>query len=528
MRSLHKTLGLRLARAKRISRIAMLVVAIGPATACAQTNDQPDPCLYGFEWLHKVRFPLQPDPHAAYSYIAPKLPTDGTPVGFLVEGDYPYSTWFSWTMYDAQAQAVSVMSDKATVPAPGSVNPFVIGNRVMEPKRHYRMLLLPNGATAGSSLADIPNKLTIPTDVATSILAYRVYQAFPGYNLGGSGGETHTPFPAIYAVNYKTGEKLSCSAYNAIPASVGHLPTDTPPVDNLYGTNPPPNARKSADHSAHAAAKPQTQSPIPPKWQYAPVIDPTLVTFTRPPLLPGADVSSIPPPDQCAGYLGAGLNPNKIAIIRIPQVPTVFDTLTLNGQTVFPDTQGAYYSLVMYGASVGTYAPGEPITTALADSELKPDATGGSTLVVWPRDLPNTEREELFTYARAQGWALLRNGKAGDLTSANMLIRLKGASASYYGAYTPLPGVRTGVPCYFNDKPNGTLWSALEGASDPMTYVASFQNLGNAAPQGVECTSTADALNGACLGRLQDYIHRTGGKYSNPGSQPPPSVASQK
>ncbi|WP_232437863.1 hypothetical protein, partial [Burkholderia ubonensis] len=71
MKSLYKALGLRLARAKRISRIAMLVVAIGPATACAQANAQPDPCLYGFEWLHKVRFPLQPDPHAAYSYIAP-------------------------------------------------------------------------------------------------------------------------------------------------------------------------------------------------------------------------------------------------------------------------------------------------------------------------------------------------------------------------------------------------------------------------------------------------------------------------
>ena len=41
-------------------------------------------------------------------------------------------------------------------------------------------------------------------------------------------------------------------------------------------------------------------------------LDPDLIEFTRPPLLPGADVSSIPPPDNCAGYLGAATS------MRIP------------------------------------------------------------------------------------------------------------------------------------------------------------------------------------------------------------------
>jgi hypothetical protein len=522
---------------KFIVRIAMLLFTMAPSAAFSQGNGQPEPCLYAFEWLHTFRFPLQPDPHASYSYVLPKQPTDGTPLGFLVEGEFPYAVWFSWTIYGAQGKPTSLVSDTAVVPEPGNVNPFIVGAHVLDNRRHYRMLLLPQGATAGSSLGDVPNHLTLPGNVATATLAYRVYQAFPGHNQGGSSGATRTPFPAVFAVNYKTGEKLSCSAYNAVPASIGRLPADTPNIQNLYGTDSSTAAEEASSFMAPEGGDSMTQEasdlpstaaiqapplPIPLKFEFAPQIDPALVTFTRPPLAAGADVSSIPPPDNCSGYLGARLNPRRISIIRIPQVPTVFDPLQLNRHTRYPDAQGAYFSLVMYGAAIATYAPGKPFSASLADSELQPDFTGGATLVVWPRDLPIPEREQLFAYARANGWALVRNGRVGALTTANMLIRLKGASSTYYGAYTALPGVRTGVPCYFNGAPDGTPWTAIETANNPMTYVASFQNLGNAAPQGVQCTSTADVLNGSCLFRLKDYIRQTGGQYFNPGNVPPP------
>jgi hypothetical protein len=29
-------------------------------------------CNYYFEWLDRVRFPLQADPHAAYTYVVPR------------------------------------------------------------------------------------------------------------------------------------------------------------------------------------------------------------------------------------------------------------------------------------------------------------------------------------------------------------------------------------------------------------------------------------------------------------------------
>lgn len=502
--------------------------ATGPASPQQQQLTTPaSACLYAFEWIHSVRFPLQADPHAAYSYVVPTLPADGQPVGFLIDADFPYAAWFSWTTYGEHARAFSLASDHDIVPDPGSVNPFVTFNPVFAPVRHYRLLLLPPGASVAPSLADIPNRLTMPTDVSTFAIAYRVYQAFPGYDLGGSGGPTNTPFPAVYAIDYETGEPLDCAGYNALPPTIGRPPTDTPEVYNLYGTTAADIA-PGREHRALAEAERILRVPelaaLQSKvgWQFAPQIDPTLVTFTRPPLVAGADVSSIPPPDNCAGYLGASVDPRRVALIRIPHVAAIFETAALAPDTLYPDSEAAYTSLTMYGAAVNTYEPGEAESTSLANAEFQPDATGGSTIVVWPRNLPTGERESLFDYARRNGWALIRGGKAGPFTTANMFLRLKGASPDYYGAYTPIPDVRTGVPCYFDNAPRGTPWTAIESAPDPMSYVASFQNIGDAAPQGVHCASVAEVLDGSCLIRLEAHIEESGGTYFSSGGVSPP------
>ena len=181
----------------------------------------------------------------------------------------------------------------------------------------------------------------------------------------------------------------------------------------------------------------------------------------------------------------------RIALIRIPHITSFFETAALDTNTTFPDSEAAYISLAMYGATVNIYKPDEPESASLANADFQPDVTGGSTIVVWPRRLPAREREQFFAYARAHGWALMRGGRVGPLTTANLLLRIKRANDSYYGGYTPVAGGRTGVPCYFDGAPQGALWSEIENAADPMAYVASFQNLGNAAPQGVHCASVA-------------------------------------
>jgi hypothetical protein len=116
----------------------------------------------------------------------------------------------------------------------------------------------------------------------------------------------------------------------------------------------------------------------------------------------------------------------------------------------------------------------------------------------------------------------MRGGRVGPFTTANWLVRLKRAD-DYYGGYTTLPHRRTGVPCYCDGAPQGALWSAIENAADPMSYVASCQTLGHAAPQGLHCASTAEVLNGSCVRRPETSIEDTGGKYFHPGHIPPPS-----
>ena len=518
--------------------IGLALVVVSPSSA-KKLQVQPDPCLYAFEWIHSVRFPLQADPHASYSYvIVPKLPAHGIPVGFLIDAEFPYAAWFSWTIYGENALAVSLARDFEIIPDAESTNPFVYGNPISTPNRSYRLLLLPPdippGKTIAPLLADIPakNRLTIPIHKTPTGIVYRVYQAFPLYDLGGSSGPTSTPFPSVYAVNYETGERLDCSQYDAVPSTIGRLPTDTPEVYNLYyGTEPAKDAPKlklralaESNRLLRAPNFAALRSKI--GWQYAPEIDPTLVTFTRPPLAPGSDVSSIPTPDQCAGYLGARVDPHRIALIRIPHIA---ETPEISQEELFPDDpQAVYISLTMYGASVNPYDPGESESTSLANAEFQIDEPGGgSTILIWPRNLSGCDREELFAYARAHDWALMRGGRVGPLTTANLLVRIKRSSNHYYGAYTPLEEYgRCGVPCYFDGAGQGASWIDIENAPDPMHYVASFQNLGNAAPQGVHCASVAEVLNGSCLNRLEAHIEKTGGEYYNPGYIPPPNYGS--
>ena len=351
--------------------IAVILLTVVVIAGAHQPPTQAAPCLYGFEWLHRFRFPLQADPHGSYSYVVvPKLPAGGEPVGFLVDAQFPYAAWFSWTIYGENADAVSLATDHKINPDPGSINPFVNGNPVFAPNRHYRLLLLPPeippGRTVTPALADIPNPITIPLEESVTVIAYRVFQAFPGYSLGGSDGPTNTPFPSVYAINYETGKTLDCSQYNAVPPTIGRLPTDTPDVYNLYGTEPGrvssgPDRRALTDATRLLHQVPgfaDLQSKI--GWQFAPEIDPALVTFTRVPLAAGADVSSIPPPDNCAGYLGARVDPRRIALIRIPHVTSFFETAALDTNTKFPDSEAAYISLTMYGATVNIYKPDEP------------------------------------------------------------------------------------------------------------------------------------------------------------------------
>ncbi len=473
------------------------------ASSTTAASGDPSTCGYLYEWVETFRFPLQPDPHAAYTYVIPKITDD--PVGYEITGSFPYASWTEWMVYTglaAKAQPYSVVKDSDITPESGSANPFVAGTPVLSADRDFRLLVVPEGtdpSTLDDSLQDVPesNVLSSPTDGRSFIVANRVYNAFPDYNQGGAAGPTDTPFPTVRSVDLTTGEGVDCSSLNLVP-------DPKPPTDMPDGTGDASSVTLDGGESFGAGPGAGSSGS---GFEAAPALDPALIEFTRPPLLPGADVSSVPPADDCAGYLGAATSTTEIGLIRIPDVPTWFDTTALDESTEFVQEEATYISLTQYGASVSTYDPGQPTTGSLGNEELLVDGSGGSTIVVWPRTLTEAEQQQVFDLAEQNGWALLRGGEQGDETTANLFLRMKGTSPSYQGGFVPT-SERAGVPCYFDDDPDATSWAQVTGD----TYVASARSIGGAAPQGVNC-SLDDYLDGSCLEDLKGYIASTGGSY---------------
>jgi hypothetical protein len=474
--------------------------APSPSTTTPTTSPTPgNPvCGYLYEWIHAWLFPLQPDAHAAYSAIVPSVTTD--PIAYVIKGPMPYASWMSWMVYDSKAVGFSLQKGEEIVPDAGSTNPFVVGNQLMAPSRNYTVLILPKGATGvDPTLQAIPNMIETPdpADPASgnwSLIVNRVYNAFPGYDLAGARGATNTPFPSVTAVNYKTGEPVDCAQYNLLPNN-GKPPTETPAEP---GNVPIPGLVRL-----------KTGETIPigfHGFQQAPQIDPDLITFTRPPLLPGADLPSVPPPDSCAGYLGARTDPNRIGLIRVPKLPSTLVTTDVDETSTFVQKDVTFYSFDMYGALRQEYAPGFPRNASIGNQQVLNDGTGGATIVVWPRDLPLAEKDQVVALARSNSWTLMRGGADGPVTSANMLVRMKRADPNY-------PSRTSNLPCFFDNQPPRTPWSELQNAADPTPFVASFNTLGAGAPQGVNCT-VEEFLNGTCLANLKSYISSTGGSYT--------------
>ena len=173
----------RLAFARRILCTAVIGAAVAAAAStfpsgvasAAKVKPQPvtsTPCDYYYEWLGKVRFPLQPDPHATYSYVAVSDQAAPDGIGFLVQGDFVHTAWTSWMTYDSQVNPTSVANfvnnppantDNPIMPDAGSVDPFLTGQPMLGTPRKFTLLFTPNGYSgaiaatlAGLATAGIP------------------------------------------------------------------------------------------------------------------------------------------------------------------------------------------------------------------------------------------------------------------------------------------------------------------------------------------------------------------------------------
>jgi hypothetical protein len=335
-----------------------------------------------------------------------------------------------------------------------------------------------------------------------------VYNAFPGYDKGGAGGPRNVAFPTTQAVDLATGAVIDCgpiSMFGGGSSDPAASPAPTP-APNGSGTGVITLRNGKTITVGGQGSRDGSEAGA----EYAPELDPDLIEFTRPPLLPGSDVSAVPPVDSCAGYLGARMSTSRIGLIRMPHVATWFDTSNITDETLYEQNEADDISFTQYGNKVGVYRPGDPRSGSLADDELLVDETGGSTIVVWPRSLTKAEQKQVFKEARRNGWALIRGGGSGEITTANLFVRLKGADPSYTGGYSPTSDV-SGVPCYFDNDPTAS-WTSLTG----QTYVAGPANIGAGAPMGVNCT-VKQFLDGRCLTRLKTTISEAGGSYEATG-----------
>jgi hypothetical protein len=498
-------------------------------------------CNYWYEWLGVVRFPLQPDPHAAYSYVVPSNQAGADGVAFMVTGDFVHAAWTSWMAYTGVMQPFSVAnfvnnppanSNNPVQPNAGSISPFLAGNQMLATPRKFTLLFTPNGYTGpiASTLAGVPrssipapNIKPYPTAGHGNtgdwwLLGNRNYAALPGYNPGGS---TEDTFPTVTAVDLATGQPVDCQQYNQIPDRLQRPPTDPP---NALNYGPVPVRFQLKNGSIFTGMDDPADNAV---AQFGPTNPNRRVVFTRPPLLPGGDVATVPPPENCSGYVMSTLDPNALSLIRVPHIANYTDNENVTASTTYPNPanpsqpwETAYQSVVQYGNSSGLYLPNTPFTTALANAEFKIDRTGGSTILVWPRNLPASDQIRVFAYAHRQGWALVRGGTRGPETGANLGFRIKASASDYFGATSKLP-------CYFGSSANpqnpGVPWSSVPVGTQnaPSQWVATAANMGkrvangviSAAPQGVTCPTVRNLTSGRCVTELRNYITATGGSY---------------
>jgi hypothetical protein len=219
--------------------------------------------------------------------------------------------------------------------------------------------------------------------------------------------------------------------------------------------------------------------------QKAPRPNPDQVAFYRNPVVaaPYADVQSVPgygdPPDACGGYVLANLRDDRVNLVRVPQVPTYANYAGATSETLnnSDEVDVQFYSFVVYGAAKQVSAVGSPENSQIGNTQIKQDADGGATVMVWPRSAPEDVQEKLFAYARERGWNILKGGIETAAAPNTMIIREKGQNSSWKNAISANPAT-PGAPCPQTTDPS------IEMPDNPPSAAVTQQNgMGLTAPQ---------------------------------------------
>ena len=481
-------------------------------------------CPQIVDWSSADFYPIQPSFSAGYQLFAQKNQGD---VGYILDGDFPYSNWMAWYVYSGKGVPLAKLAGKDITPQSGATNPNVDGKPVLAPERAYRIYFMPHGTPSDvlSQMKDEgKNVLLLPAEKGasggsgTASIVGRSYWSFAGYNRSGYGGPTKTPFPELRAYQVASDGTLSDEPVNcAFRKGLSRVPTKL-----QFDTQTQKPVISFAKAPKQANLKLRGELPDQQVFtggeigrQKAPQPNPDAVSFFRNPVLaaPYADVESVPgygnPPDACGGYVMANLRNNRVALVRVPKVPSYADysgatSSTLNTSN---DDEVQFYSVVVYGAAKQLDKVGSPDNSQIGNTQIKEDAGGGATVMVWPRNASQAEQQRLFAYAKARGWNILKGGQETAAAPNTMIVREKGQNSDWKYALSANPSTK-GAPCPQTTNPSITM-----PENPPSAAVTQKNGMGLSAPQGAECT-VAETLNGGCLKKLKGIITSSGGVFS--------------
>jgi hypothetical protein len=496
-------------------------------------------CPQAFDAAQADYFPVQPSFSAGYSAAAQLLNSDTADWAYVVTGDYPYSYWMSWYLYNTKGVPLFKVSDKDIAPDAGSTNPFVPGNPILAPTRHYSVIFMPADTPAdviSSMQAAGKNVALLPAVGSTPgvSIVFRSYWSLSNDNLGdydrfGYGGPTKTPHHSILAFQTDpTTGKLTdtpvsdCAAQSQVPQKLAYNPaTNSPVIDFKAGT--PPKREDLTDLPQFLLQTGSFSGVLGSEFPPAPV--PGEVQFYRNVAAnsPYADVSSAPPvgdpPDSCGGYVMANLPNDVVSLVHVPKVPTFPDyqgatDTTLNNNNEF---NLAFYSAVIYGAEKQLDALGTVKNSQLGNRQIKANDDGSATIVLYPRSATDDEVAAIKAVVDANGWNLLRSGEQTALVPNLMVIREKGSNSSWPNSLSP-NSATAGAPCPQTDNPTLPL-----PQDPPDAQVTQFNGMGLSAPQGQNCSVEA-FLSGTCLKDFGAQLAQDGSVWSATSKTPPEQV----
>jgi len=509
------------------------------STSSASTAVSGNQCPMAFDASEADFYPVQPSFSAGYTMSIQKLDSTTATWAYEISGDFPYSQWMAWYLYDIKGVPLFKFSDSAITADPGSTNPYVPGNKILAAPRSYHIYLMPSTTpssvvssmqSAGKNVAVMPSSSSTP---GVSIVS-RSYWSFSNDNLGsydrfGYHGPTNTPTPTISAflTDPTSGELTStpvgdCGSASDLPQKVWYdASTDSPII--TFKDAPVPTEQELADIPHFLAQTGSGGGSFGKEFPPSPVASEVQFYRNVAGSSPYADVQSAPapgnPPDKCGGYVMADLPNDVVSLVHIPQVPTFPDYTGATADTVnkSSDYQVQFYSVVVYGATKQLDAYGTNDNSQIGNTQIKVAPDGSATVVLWPQSATSQQVDAIAAVVKANGWNLLKSGIQSAVAPNLMVIREKGQNKTWANALSANQ-VTQGAPCPQSATPTLPL-----PQDPPSAQVTQFNGMGLSAPQGQNCT-VEEFLSGTCLANFGKQLAKTGGKWSATSAVPPMQV----